>query len=166
MNTSVRGNVERRDFLKTAATAATAFSILPARAVFGFDANSKVEIGIAGCGGRGSWIGRLFEEHGNAKVVAVHDYFQDRIDRAREMFSSRPNVPYQLDGYQALVSGSLDAVAVEAPISIATVNGGAGCGQTLYRQNPSPWMCRVAWPSWRPQTQQRQIMRLGGFQTR
>ena len=116
MNTSVRGNVERRDFLKTAATAATAFSILPARAVFGFDANSKVEIGIAGCGGRGAWIGRLFEEHGNAKVVAVHDYFQDRIDRAREMFSLAPEPCHTgLDGYQALVSGSLDAVAVESP---------------------------------------------------
>ncbi|OQB38198.1 MAG: Inositol 2-dehydrogenase [Candidatus Hydrogenedentes bacterium ADurb.Bin179] len=116
MNTKEHGKVERRDFLKTAATAATAFSILPARTVFGLDANNKVEIGITGCGGRGSWIGRLFEQYGNAKVVAVHDYFKDRTDRAREMFDLAPERCHNnLDGYKALVSGALDAVAVESP---------------------------------------------------
>ncbi|OQC07543.1 MAG: Inositol 2-dehydrogenase/D-chiro-inositol 3-dehydrogenase [Candidatus Hydrogenedentes bacterium ADurb.Bin101] len=139
MNTKEHGNVERRDFLKTAATAATAFSILPARTVFGLDANNKVEIGIAGCGGRGSWIGRLFEQHGNAKVVAVHDYFKDRTDRAREMFSLAPERCHNdLDGYKALVAGTLDAVAVESPPyfhpeqAVATLDA----GKHLYLAKP------------------------------
>lgn len=116
MNANQQDGVQRRDFLKTAATAATALSILPARTVFGFDANNKVELGITGCGGRGTWIGNLFEQHGNAKVVAVHDYFKDRTDRAREMFDLAPERCHNdLEGHQALVAGSLDAVAVESP---------------------------------------------------
>ena len=123
--------LQRRDFMKTAATAAAAFSILPARSTFGYEANSKIEIGITGCGGRGIWIGRLFEDFGNAKVVAVHDYFRDRTEQAREVFSLEPEQCHvDLDGYQALTSGALDAVAVESPPyfhpeqSVATLDAG------------------------------------------
>ncbi len=139
MKSEQQRNVQRRDFLKTAATAATAFSILPARTVFGLDANNKVEIGIAGCGGRGLWIARHFEEHGNAKVVAVHDYFKDRTDQARELFGvSEARCHNDLRGYQELVAGTLDAVAVESPPyfhpeqSVATLDA----GKHLYLAKP------------------------------
>ena len=116
MNSDSKKGFQRRDFLKTAATAATVFSVLPSRAVFGYDANSKITIGITGCGGRGLWIGRLFEEYGNAKVVAVHDYFRDRTEEAREMFSLEPERCHvDLDGCKGLVAESLDAIAVESP---------------------------------------------------
>ena len=108
-------DMPRRDFLKTSAAAA-AFSIVPARAVRGTEANSKIELGIIGCDRRGLWIGDLFEEYGAAKVVAVHDYFQDRADLAREAFGvDEARAHIDLDGYQDLVTGSLDAVAVESP---------------------------------------------------
>lgn len=139
MNNEQQAKLQRRDFLKTAATAATAFTILPARTVFGLDANSKVEIGLTGCGGRGAWIARLFEEHGNAKVVAVHDYFKDRTDRAREMFGLGAERCYNdLGGYHDLVAGKLDAVAVESPPyfhpeqSVATLDA----GKHLYLAKP------------------------------
>jgi len=61
MNEKQNCSCERRDFLKTAAVAAATFTVLPAHTVFGLDANNKVEIGITGCGGRGTWIGRLFQ---------------------------------------------------------------------------------------------------------
>lgn len=139
MKPNNQDHCERRDFLKTAAAAAATFSILPARTVFGLDANNRVEIGIAGCGGRGSWIGRLFEEHGNAKVVAVHDYFKDRTDQAREMFSLGAERCYNdLGGYHELVGGALDAVAVESPPyfhpeqAVATLDA----GKHLYLAKP------------------------------
>ena len=116
MEQNSKSSCERRSFLKTAALTAAGLSILPSRAVFGFDANSKIELGIVGCGGRGNWIGRLFEKHGNAKVVAVHDYFKDRCDEAQQIFSlDEGRCHSQLDGYEALVAGSLEAVAVESP---------------------------------------------------
>ncbi len=107
-------DVKRRDFLKT--TAAVGFSIASAGTARAYAANSKIEIGITGCGGRGIWIGRLFEEFANAKVVAVHDYFRDRVEQARQVLDIAPSRCYvDLDGYQALVADSLDAVAVESP---------------------------------------------------
>lgn len=107
---------ERRTFLKAAAISVTTFSVLPARTVFGYAANEKINIGITGCGGRGIWIGRLFEEFGNAKVTAVHDYFRDRTELAREAFGLAPDQCHvDVDGYEALASGTVDAIAVESP---------------------------------------------------
>lgn len=108
-------HIQRRTFLKAAA-ASTAFTILPAATVRGLEANSKVELGLIGCGGRGVWIAKLFEEHSNYKVVAVHDYFRDQADAAGKTFNVDESRRYiGLDGYKELVNSSLDAVAVESP---------------------------------------------------
>jgi predicted dehydrogenase len=105
----------RRDFLKAAAVTAGVIVVRPS-AVRGTQANSKVELGLIGCGGRGAWIGELFNESGKAQVVAVQDYFQDRADRAGEKLkvdASRRHTG--LDGYQKMLAGKVDAVAVESP---------------------------------------------------
>ena len=48
--------------------------------------SSTVELGMIGCGGRGSWIADLFSKHGGYRFVACADYFQDRADRFGERF--------------------------------------------------------------------------------
>ncbi len=107
--------VQRRDFLKLAAATA-GLSIVPAAAVRAAGANSKIEIGIIGCGGRGVWIGKLFEKYANAKVVAVHDYFRDRVEAAGQQLDVEPSRQYiGLEGYKEMIAGKLDAVAVESP---------------------------------------------------
>ena len=107
--------VERRDFLKMAAATA-GLTIVPAAAVRGADANSKIEIGLIGCGGRGTWIARLFEKHANVKIVAVHDYFRDRVNSAGDELKIDAARRYVgLDGYKEMLAGKLDAVAVESP---------------------------------------------------
>ena len=64
MSTENTRGMERRDFLKSAAAAAS-FTVLPAASITSYAQNSKVELGLIGPGGRGKWIGRLFrsEEH-------------------------------------------------------------------------------------------------------
>ncbi|HOZ48861.1 MAG TPA: Gfo/Idh/MocA family oxidoreductase [Candidatus Hydrogenedentes bacterium] len=107
--------IQRRDFLKSAAVSA-GLTILPASVARGSAANSKLELGIVGCGGRGPWIGKLFEENSETKVVAVHDYFRDRVTAAGDTFGVAPDRRYVgLDGYKELVASSLDAVAVISP---------------------------------------------------
>jgi len=107
--------VQRRDFLKAAAATA-GLTIVPAGAARGTEANSKIELGILGCGGRGNWIGDLFEQNANAKVVAVHDYFRDRVDAAGKQFDVAASRRYVgLAGYRELLAGEVDAVAVESP---------------------------------------------------
>ena len=50
----------RRGFMKTAAAGTL---ILGARSALGAAANETLEIGIIGCGGRGPWLGDLFQKN-------------------------------------------------------------------------------------------------------
>src|SRR6266853_3432493 len=73
-------DITRRKFLAGAGAAAVGFTILRPELVGAAEANSKVNIGVVGCGGRGGWIAELFAKNGNYNVVALADYFQDRVD--------------------------------------------------------------------------------------
>jgi predicted dehydrogenase len=104
--------VGRREFLKTTA----GVTIVAPSAVRGSQANSRLELGIIGSGGRGRFVGRLFEQHTNTKVVALHDYFADRVQKLGDELSVEATARFTgLDGYRALLDRKLDAVAIESP---------------------------------------------------
>ncbi len=83
----------------------------------GSQANSRLELGIIGCGGRGRFVGRLFEQHTNTKVVALHDYFADRVQKLGDELSvdARRPVHRTSTAIKRLLDRKLDAVAVESP---------------------------------------------------
>jgi predicted dehydrogenase len=108
--------ITRRKFIAGAGTATLGFTILKPELVRGAEANAKLNLGVIGCGGRGQWITDLFAKDGRYNVVAVSDYFPDRVDAAGGRF----NVPAAnrftgLNGYQRLLELKLDAVAIETP---------------------------------------------------
>ena len=70
--------LNRRGFL--AGATAAGFTMIKPELVFGTQANSKVTLGLIGCGGRGNWIANLFVQHGGYQFVAAADYFGDRAD--------------------------------------------------------------------------------------
>jgi len=108
----------RREFLKAAAgAAATAgLAVVAPQAVRGFEANSKIQLGVIGCGGRGKWIAGLFAEDGRYQVSALADYFKDRVTAAGEKLGVPPDRRFiGLDGYKQLLQGKVDAVAIETP---------------------------------------------------
>ena len=72
--------LSRRHFLAEAGTAALALSVVGPQVAQG--ASAKVDLGIIGCGGRGSWIADLFQKHGGYNIVAAADYFPDRVNGA------------------------------------------------------------------------------------
>lgn len=107
--------IRRREFLETAASVA-GWTIVAPSAVRGTQANSRLEIGIIGSGGRGRFVGRLFEEHTNTKVVALHDYFADRVATLGDELSVGKEARFTgLDGYRRLLERKLDAVAIQSP---------------------------------------------------
>ena len=109
-------NLNRRTFLKTAAATTAAFTIVPAATVRGTHANSTLQLGVIGCGGRGNFIADLFHENGGARVVAVHDYFRDRADTMGEKLQVGNSRRFTgLDGYKAMLESNVDAVAIESP---------------------------------------------------
>lgn len=90
--------------------------VLKPETVFGTQANSSLELGVIGFGGRGSWIAGLFAEHTLTRVVAVADAFADRMNKARDSFKVEPSRLYKgLDGYKELLASKIDAVAIESP---------------------------------------------------
>src|SRR5512142_1618676 len=80
--TVTNGSLTRRGFMAGAGAAAVSFALMEPSLVRGSAANSKINLGLIGCGGRGIWIAKLFQQHGGYNIVAVADYFQDRADDA------------------------------------------------------------------------------------
>jgi predicted dehydrogenase len=117
--TSITGDqvqtISRRRFMAGAGVAALSFTVVKPERVRGASANSKVDLGLIGCGGRGTWIANLFKEHGGYNLVAVADYFQDRVDNCGGKLSVvEANRFTGLSGYKKLLE-KVDAVAIESP---------------------------------------------------
>src|ERR1035437_4096283 len=104
----------RRSFLN--ATATTGLLSMKPHTVFGAQANSALEIGIIGCGGRGNYIGDFFVENPGARVVALADPLPDRLDSIRANLHCPSARTYTgVDGFRALLDSKLDAVVIESP---------------------------------------------------
>src|SRR5687768_9640379 len=93
--------ITRRLFLVGTGAAAAGFALSTPGITRAADANSKIKVGLIGCGGRGQWIIDLFDKHGGYSVVAASDYFQDRVDKVGEKFNIDAKRRYTgLSGYR------------------------------------------------------------------
>lgn len=108
--------IKRRAFLARSAVI-TSFAALKPSIVFGAEANSRLPIGLIGCGGRGSWIANLFAESGKFRFVACADYFADRAAAVGDKFQIPGSNRYTgLSGCQKLLeSPGVEAVIIETP---------------------------------------------------
>jgi len=105
--------ISRRGFM--AGAGAAALSLTVAGPQIARSAGEKVNLGLIGCGGRGTWIAELFKQHGGYNLAAVADYFQDRADNAGEKLGvPAANRFTGLSGYKKLLE-KVDAVAIESP---------------------------------------------------
>jgi len=110
------GSISRRRFLKEAGAVAASLTILRPELVRGTAANSKIKLGIIGCGGRGVWIAGLFAAHGGYEVFSGSDYFPDRAEALGAKCSvDRKRLFSGLSGYRNVLDSGVEAVAVESP---------------------------------------------------
>jgi len=122
-----------------AGAAAFSFAVVKPQLVRGSEANSKVRLGLLGCGGRGTWIAGLFKEHGGYEIVAAADYFQDKVDTFGEKLGVPPAHRYTgLSGYRRVLDQKVDAVAVETPPYFHPEHAAAGvdAGCHVYLAKP------------------------------
>jgi predicted dehydrogenase len=113
--TTINTPLTRRGFMAGAGAAAVSFAVMEPGLVRGSAANAKINLGLIGCGGRGTWIAKLFKQHGGYNIVAVADYFQDRIDDAgKQLEVPQANRFPGIKGYLKLLE-KVDAVAIESP---------------------------------------------------
>ncbi len=132
--------IGRREFLSgTAMAAAASFVMVKPERVRGTQANSRIKLGLVGCGGRGTWIAGLFIRHGGYEMAAVSDYFKDRVDA----FGTQFNIPAGrrfdgLYGYKRLIDSGVDAIAIESPPYFHPEQAAAGveAGKHVYLAKP------------------------------
>jgi len=102
----------RRQFLQTAGSVL----LLKPQTVFGYQANSTVDVGLVGCGSRGNWIAPFFPEHTGARVVAVADVIRKNLDATRQKLHVDAGRAYWgPEAYRELAASKLDAVVIETP---------------------------------------------------
>ena len=131
-------SLTRRGFMAGAGAAAVSFAVIKPELVRGSAANSKINLGLVGCGGRGTWIAKLFKQHGGYNITAVADYFQDRIDSAgNQLEVPQANRYPGLKGYLKLLE-KVDAVAIESPPYFHPEQAAAGveAGKHVYVAKP------------------------------
>ena len=58
-------SLSRRDFMAATGAAVATFAVVKPSSVRGTAANSTVNLGMIGCGGRGTWIAKLFKAQFN-----------------------------------------------------------------------------------------------------
>lgn len=109
-------NLSRRQFLTGSSATAFSLALMRPGLVSGTQVNSKMAIGIIGCGSRGTWIADLFLQHGGYQVVAAADYFQEQVDAFGEKFRLEAGHRYTgLSGYRRVLDNKVDAVVIESP---------------------------------------------------
>ncbi len=116
-NDKSRGNsngIRRRTFM--AGAAAMTFTMVKPSSIRGTQANSRIRLGLIGCGMRGKWISNLFVKHGGYEIFAAADYFQDRVDYMGQKYDiPASRLHATLSGYKRLLDQKPDAVAIESP---------------------------------------------------
>ena len=108
--------VNRRKFLAGSAALGLGLTIVRPELVAGTEANSKITLGLVGCGGRGNWIAKLFQQHGGYQFVGTADYFAERAAAgAVALKVSADHAFSTLSGYRKLLEARPDAIVIESP---------------------------------------------------
>jgi len=108
--------LSRRQFLGGTVAAAASFTIMKPSSVRGTEANSRIEVGCIGLGGRGTLIAGMLKEHKGYQVTSVADYFPEVSTKAGEKFAVAEKRRFSgLSGYKKLIDSKVDAVFCETP---------------------------------------------------
>ncbi len=94
--------------------AGTTFAIMSPQTVRGFQANSKISVGLIGSGGRGSYDATIVNADPRARVTALCDLFDDRVETATQKIKANGPKVYK-DFEKLLASPDIDAVVIATP---------------------------------------------------
>jgi myo-inositol 2-dehydrogenase / D-chiro-inositol 1-dehydrogenase len=77
----------------------------------------KIKLGQVGCGGRGSWIASLFQQHGGYEMHTIADYFPEVADRVGQTLGVDKRRRFSgLSGYHKAIESGVEAIVLETPV--------------------------------------------------
>ncbi|PYV36989.1 MAG: gfo/Idh/MocA family oxidoreductase [Acidobacteria bacterium] len=82
-NNPSAGGMDRREFVKSATAATAGLLLVSPEIAFGSRANSTPQLGMIGCGGRGTSVSEAFVTRAGVRLHALGDLFQDQLDKAK-----------------------------------------------------------------------------------
>jgi myo-inositol 2-dehydrogenase / D-chiro-inositol 1-dehydrogenase len=94
--------------------AGSTLAILSPRVVRGYQANSQISVGLIGSGGRGSYDASIVNADPRARVTALCDLFDDRIESATQKVKAQGPKIYK-DFEKMLAAPDIDAVVIATP---------------------------------------------------
>jgi len=77
-------------------------------------ANSSITVGLIGCGDRGILVARLLKKNSGARLVALCDIFEDRMEHAKQAIPVENPRVYK--DYRKLLASDVDAVIIATPV--------------------------------------------------
>ena len=92
---------------------AGAFTIVSPALVRGTQANSKISLGLIGSGTRGTYDATIVHNDPRARVTALCDLFDDRIEVAKSKLKLEN--PAVFKDYEKLLASNVDAVLIATP---------------------------------------------------
>src|SRR5260370_31710771 len=101
----------RRTFF---ASSTAAFAIMAPQTAKSYQANSKISVGLIGSGGRGSYDASIVHADPRARITALCDLFDDRIEKAKQTIKVQNPTVYK-DFEKLLASPDIDAVVIATP---------------------------------------------------
>jgi predicted dehydrogenase len=108
--------LNRRKFMAGSGVAA-AFTIVEASMARSYGANSRIEAGFVGLGGRGSLIANMMsDKHKGYQITALADYFGQVARQGGKSLNVPENRCFPgLSGYKELIASGIDAIFLETP---------------------------------------------------
>ncbi len=98
----------RREFLRIATGGVL---VVAPRTARGFQAGSAITVGVIGCGNRGMYVSGLFAKNEFARIAAVCDIYDDKLQAAAQKYSGART----FKNYKELLATDLDAVLITTP---------------------------------------------------
>jgi len=124
MSEEQRTRVRRRDFLKASSVATAGLVLVKPGSAFGATANSRIQLGAIGPGGRGTHDAGVFVTSSNVQITGIADAFRDRLDQAKAKLDEKllqqgrakiDRLFVGMEAYKELLASGVDAVLITSP---------------------------------------------------
>ena len=100
-------------------------------------ANSTPTVGVPGTGGRGTYVATLMAKNTPARVVALCDLFDEKLERAKNSIGVETPTLYK--DYRRMLASDIDAVIIATPVFLHAehLEAAIKAGKHIYIEKPA-----------------------------